>query len=94
MKDKVLAAVLAAFAFYYFIWPDSLESCAHKAAKEAITNYGFSVLLEMCKEPTWVDYVKDKLFTPMQAPKGMKPFTGDLDQAPKEAAMDKFLDGK
>lgn len=63
MKDKILAIALAAFAFYYFIWPDSLESCTRKAAKQAMTNYGFLKLFEMCEEPTWVDYFNSKFNT-------------------------------
>ncbi len=94
MRNKVLAVTLSALAFYCFVWPDSIEGCLRKAARDARSNYGFRVLLEMCKDPTWVDYVKDKLFTPIQMPKGMKSFTGDLDQAPKEVMMDKFLDEK
>lgn len=63
MKQKLIAASILVLAFYYFVWPDSIEACLRKSAKEAQSNYGFKILAEMCTQPTWVDDIQAKLAT-------------------------------
>ena len=85
---KALTSTLVvAMVFWYFIWPDSLESCLSKAAKDAKSSYGFKMLAELCTRPTWVDVAVEKMNNKSDAVSkiGLKPVTGRID---------KFLDGQ
>lgn len=104
LREKLLATAIAIFAFYYFIWPDSVESCIKKAAKDAGSSYGFRMLAEICTRSTWVDEIKDIFTSTKNTQKGLKPFNGELDPPkptvdqilgdPPKSVIDDFLDKK